>query len=63
MNVLNQVYEEEAQALIDTYLDGGDQVLTCNRSVLIEEIVNILVAAQNQAYDLIDDNSRLKAEV
>jgi len=60
MNGLNKIYEQEAQALIDAYLDGGDQELTCERSVIVEEIVNILVTAQNQAYDLIDDNSRLK---
>ena len=60
MNGLNKVYEEEAQALIEAYLDGGDQELTCKRAVLVEEIVNILVAAQNQVYSLIDDNSRLK---
>jgi hypothetical protein len=56
---MNRAYEEEAQALIDAYLDGGGTVLTCNRAVLVEEIVNVLVSAQNDAYDLIDDNSRL----
>jgi hypothetical protein len=54
-----RVYEEEAAALIDTYLDGADLKLTCKREDLIKGIVDILVSAQNDAYELIDDNARL----
>jgi hypothetical protein len=58
----NRVYEEEAEALIDAYLDDESVELTCKRETLIREIVNILVVAQNEAYDLIDANTKLKAE-
>jgi hypothetical protein len=58
----NRVYEEEAEALIGTYLDDESVELTCKREVLVREIVDILVAAQNEAYDLIDNNTKLKAE-
>ena len=54
-----RVYEDEAAALIDAYLDGQEMKLTCKREDLIKGIVDILVSAQNDAYDLIDDNAML----
>jgi hypothetical protein len=57
---MTRVYEEEAEALIDAYLDDRACKLACSQKDLIQGIVDIFISAQNDAYDLIGNNTELK---